>query len=268
MIFNGLDVGVARGAFLHVEREGVRVVAAVAGVVRRGVLELAVVQLAVIFVAALRQGAVLRGRGREVMHVAEAEGRGDGLAGRVLGHQRLHDGVFIRRLELEGVGDLLVHAELGLAALVAFHTAGLVAQARQLEAGREDDAVLGDGAGVVARDAVNHRVDGVCLVDLAGRAAVDAQEVLVAAGAVALGAGSGHFLRIILIPVAERLGFRVGVAGALPFLQARHGRGGGIDDRSGLRRRRGGGGSLRCGCSGDLDRGEQGKQQHDRQYDP
>ena len=118
---------VAIRTLLYSDLQGVLVMAAVAGIERGGMLELAIVHLAVIFVAAFGQCAVLRGRSRKVVDIAEAKGLGDAL--RI--HERLDDRIHVR--DLEGVGDHLVHAELGLTALVTFHTTRLATQVLDLD---------------------------------------------------------------------------------------------------------------------------------------
>ncbi len=120
---------------------------------------------------------------------------------------------------------------------MADHAARLVAQARYLDAGREDDAVLDDGGRVVTGLALDGCADGRGGVDHVRLAAVGANVVDVARRAVAAGAIGGNLGRVVLVPVVERFAGHVVVGRRGPFVQERDdqfGRANGVDCRGGL----------------------------------
>ncbi len=215
-VLHRLDTFVARLALLQVDLERMRVVTLDAGVVAGHMVEAGVIGIAAILIPALGQRPILGRRRGVVVDVGEAH--------------ILADRVQVFRQA--GVGDALIHRDGGRAPLVALHTTRLIAQIEHLDPGREDDARTGDDGVVVAGRALHGRADGRGRVNHVDRAAIGANEVLEAGRAVALGAVRRHFGRVFLVPVVERLAFRVIVGRVHPLVEKGHGRAGG--DRLGL----------------------------------
>ncbi len=195
----------ASSALFNLQLERMRAVAVDAGIVPINMGKVAVVRLAFILVAALGQGAVLRCGSGKVVDVAEAE----------VGTHGIHICsccLFDRR----------VHADLGLASLMAFHAARLVAQIREFDAGGHDHTGLGDCAAVVTGNTVHDRADRSGSVNHVDLAAVRTDMVLVSYAAVTLCARHGNFGWIFLIPVHECLGGGIGMRRSHPLVKEGH----------------------------------------------
>ena len=204
-------------ALFEPQFQGVRVVAADAGVEALDVLELGVVGLALVLVAAFSLGAVHRGARRQVVDVRKAQVPADGIVVSQIGFR-----------------DGLVYRGLRRAALVALQAARFRPEAGDLRAGGERDAGQRGRDRIVAGIALDHRPNRRRLVHLAGLAPIRADEILEARRAVAPGAVRRDLRRVGFVPVVEGQGRLVGVRGTGPgfFIgdHWHHRRGGHFDD--------------------------------------
>jgi len=98
---------------------------------------------------------------------------------------------------------------------VAFHTTDIIS-GFDFYAGGEHDSCFGDGACIVAGNALNALcvIGRYCGINFAGFRAINTKEVLVTITRMALGTGCGHTLWVFsgIIPMAERFAGYICVA--------------------------------------------------------
>ena len=220
-IFNSGYILMAEGAFFDLDLEGVRVMTANTSVIAFDVIVLGVVGHAFIFVTAMRHATIQSCGSGIVMDVTEAKGYIIALVILDRGHHSIHVS------DLEAL-DLRIHADLGFASLVTFHTTGVIPGC-DLHTRGEHDRRLGQSDCVMTRctlDALGVGCWDGC-IHFASFRAISTEEILITGAGMALGARSGHFGWIFSIPVAEGFASHISVTGTLPFSQER-----GIGNRS------------------------------------